>query len=71
MARTLTLEVGCQTLLLTCDGCGQTQEVAITATRPDDALLPTVEQVARAHAGMRRPSVGMGRYTINGHEQRR
>jgi hypothetical protein len=69
MVQAVTVEVGCQTLLLTCDGCGQTEEVVITATRPDDALLPTVEQVSRAHGGMRRPSVGMGRWTANGRVQ--
>lgn len=69
MARALTVTVGVQTMLLTCDGCGQTEEVIITATRPDDVLLPTVEQFARSHHGARRPSAGMGRWTVNGREQ--
>ena len=66
----LTVEVKLETMTLRCDGCGMRQEVVVNnARRPDDVLLPTIEEWARAHPSAKRVGYDLGRWTVNGKVQ--
>ena len=65
----ISVKVGIQTVIMTCDSCNATSEVAFTRTVASDILLPTPQGWVQSHRGARNPRIKLRRWTINGNQQ--